>query len=239
VLTVDFARLRLRPGDLVLDLGCGAGRHAFECYRRGARVVALDRSADDLADVRKMFWAMREAGEHRGGAAVAVRGDALRLPFPTGAFDVVIASEILEHLPDDRAAIAEAARVLRPGGTLVVTVPRWWPERICWALSEPYHRVEGGHVRIYRRGQLRDRLRAAGLVPAASHHAHALHSPYWWLRCLFGVDNDRAAAPRLYHRLLVHDLTHRPWWTVWPERALNPLLGKSLVSYLRKPDRAG
>nr|MDT0656666.1 methyltransferase domain-containing protein [Micromonospora sp. DSM 115978] len=240
MLTVDFDRLPLRPGERVLDLGCGAGRHAFECYRRGARVVALDRCATDLADVRKMFWAMREAGEAGDRAEpIAVRGDALRLPFPDGAFDVVIAAEILEHVPADRAAIAEASRVLRPGGRLVVTVPRWWPERICWALSEAYHRVEGGHVRVYRRGRLRSKLRAAGLVPLGSHHAHALHSPYWWLRCLFGVDNERATLPRLYHRVLVHDLTYRPWWTVWPEKLLNPLLGKSLVIYLRKPDRAG
>jgi SAM-dependent methyltransferase len=203
---------------------------------RGGRGGACGRSK---ASGRSGADSTVESDGSGGGAAVAVRGDALRLPFPSGAFDVVIASEILEHLPEDRAAIAEAARVLRPGGTLVVTVPRWWPERICWALSEEYHRVEGGHVRIYRRGQLRSRLRVAGLVPAASHHAHALHSPYWWMRCLFGVDNERAAVPRLYHRLLVHDLTHRPWWTVWPERVLNPLLGKSLVSYLRKPDRAG
>jgi SAM-dependent methyltransferase len=254
MLTVDFDRLVLAPGDRVLDLGCGAGRHAYECYRRDARVVALDQNADDLAEVRKMFWAMREAGESGprraagpadtdggtdrvgSGAAMPVRGDALRLPFPDGVFDAVIASEILEHIHDDRAAIAEAARVLRPGGTMVVTVPRWWPERICWALSDAYHEVEGGHVRIYRRRRLLARLVDAGLVPRGGHHAHALHSPYWWLKCLFGVDNKRAALPRLYHRMLVHDLMRRPWWTVWPERLLNPIVGKSLVLYLRKPE---
>ena len=81
--------------------------------------------------------------------------------------------------------MAEATRVLRPGGTLAVTVPRWWPERICWALSDSYHEVEGGHVRIYRRTELVGRLRAQDLLPTGAHHAHALHSPYWWLSCLF------------------------------------------------------
>jgi len=235
MLTVDFARLRLRPGTRVLDLGCGAGRHAFECYRRGARVVALDTSAADLAEVNRMFAAMAGAGEVApGGTATALRGDARRLPFPDGAFDVVIISEVLEHVPDDREVIAELTRVLRPDGTVAVTVPRWWPERVCWALSDAYHRVEGGHVRIYRRRQLLSRLRAAALVPRGSHHAHALHSPYWWLKCLFGPDNDGALPVRLYHRMLVHDIMRRPWWTRTAERLLNPVVGKSLVVYLDK-----
>jgi SAM-dependent methyltransferase len=240
MLTVDFDKLPIRPGERVLDLGCGAGRHAFECYRRGARVVALDLNADDLDGVATMFAAMEAAGEAPApGAAVAVRGDAHRLPFPDGAFDLVIASEILEHIPDDAAAIAEAVRVLRPGGRFAVTVPRWWPERVCWALSDAYHEVEGGHVRIYRKRQLLDRLRAAELVPVGTHHAHALHSPYWWLKCLFGTDNERAALPRLYHRFLVYDIMRRPRWTRATERALNPLAGKSLVVYLRKPPELG
>ncbi len=240
MLTVDFARLAIRPGDRVLDLGCGAGRHAFELYRRGARVVALDRDPGELAGVTAMFAAMEEGGEVPVGAsASAVRGDALTLPFPDGAFDAVVASEVLEHIVDDGRAIAELARVLRPGGVLAVTVPRWWPERICWALSDAYHQVEGGHVRVYRRGQLRSRLRAAALVPAGGgHHAHALHSPYWWLRCLFGVDNERAWLPRTYHRFLVYDLMRRPRWTRLLERALNPVLGKSLVVYAATVDQA-
>jgi SAM-dependent methyltransferase len=236
VLTVDYARIPIGPGDPVLDIGCGAGRHAFELYRRGARVTALDLNADDVTSVNTMFAAMAEAGEGGpGGSAIAVRGDARRLPFPDGAFSVIVLSEVLEHIPDDRSVIAEAARVLRPGGTLAVTVPRWWPERICWALSDTYHEVEGGHVRIYRRRQLLSRLRAAALTPTGSHHAHALHAPYWWLKCLFGPDND-ATLPRLYHRMLVHDLMRRPWWTRIPERLLNPIVGKSLVVYLGKPE---
>lgn len=240
MLTVDFERLPIRPGAAVLDLGCGTGRHAFEAYRRGARVVALDQNEKDLAEVRGMFAAMELAGEAGdGGSATAVRADAARLPFPDGAFDLVIAAEILEHIPDDRAVIAELTRVVRPGGTVAVTVPRWWPERICWALSTAYHEVEGGHVRVYRRRTLLGRLGAASLEVRGGHHAHALHSPYWWLKCLFGVDNDAALLPRLYHRLLVYDIMRRPLWTRLPERLLNPVLGKSLVVYLHKPQPHG
>ncbi len=91
-------------------------------------------------------------------------------------------SEVLEHVPADRSAMAEVARVLRPGGTAAVSVPRWLPERVCWALSRPYHDRPGGHVRIYRSGELRARLAAAGLRVTGTDHVHALHAPYWWLR---------------------------------------------------------
>jgi hypothetical protein len=138
---------------------------------------------------------------------------------------------------DDGGAMAELARVLRPGGTLAVTVPRWFPERVCWALASDYHApaVAGGHVRVYRAGQLAGRLHAAGLTVTGSHHAHALHSPYWWLRCLVGVANETAPAVRLYHRFLVWDITTGARPVRLLEQALNPVLGKSLVLYLSKP----
>ncbi|MGA8992885.1 MAG: methyltransferase domain-containing protein [Nocardioidaceae bacterium] len=239
MLTVDFDRLGLRPGDRVLDMGCGAGRHAYEAFRRGADVVAFDQDGDELAGVRELFAAMREAGEVPAGAEADIKqGDALSLPFPDGEFDRVVAAEVLEHIPDDITSVAELARVLRPGGTIAVSVPRWLPERVCWALSEAYHGNEGGHVRIYTAGTLRARLRAAGLVVEGTHHAHALHSPYWWLKCAVGVERDQHPLVRAYHRLLVWDIMRRPGVTRWAERALNPLIGKSLVVYLRKPDPA-
>jgi SAM-dependent methyltransferase len=236
VLTVDFGRFEVTDGLRVLDLGCGAGRHAFEAYRRGGHVVAFDRSASDLGGVTAMFAAMAAEKEAPAAArAGAVRGDALKLPFADATFDRVIAAEILEHLPEDTAAIAEVARVLRPGGLAAVTVPRWLPERICWALSSAYHSVEGGHIRIYRASELRSLLTTAGLAYVGGHHAHALHSPYWWLRCLVGVHNDDHPATRAYHRMLVWDMMRRPWPTRIAEAALAPLIGKSVVLYLRKP----
>ena len=238
MLTVDFARLGLRSGDRVLDLGCGAGRHAFEAYRRGAHTVAFDRNAGDTKDAAAMLAAMRAEGEAPAGLlGAAVNGDALALPFPDSSFDRVIAAEVLEHLPDDGAAMAELARVLRPGGTIAVTVPRWYPERICWALTEEYHapNVPDGHVRIYRRSRLAWLVTATGLRPTSSHHAHALHSPYWWMKCALGLDRPQRWPVRTYHRFLVWDITNRPLLTRALDRALNPLLGKSLVLYAVKP----
>ena len=238
MLTVDYDRLDLRPGMTVLDLGCGEGRHAFEAYRRGARVVAVDRGASEVGTTKRWLGAIAEAGEAPAGAAYeVVRGDLLALPFPDASVDRVIASEVLEHIPDDVTAIAEIARVLRPGGTVAVTVPRYGPERVCWALSDAYHANEGGHVRIYRGDVLRARLSAAGLVPVGQHHAHALHAPFWWLKCAVGVERDNAAV-RAYHRLLVWDLTERPWPTRFAERLLDPVLGKSLAVYAQRPAAA-
>ena len=236
VLTVDFDRLGVRPGDRVLDLGCGAGRHAFELYRRGADVVALDRDEPELRRVEEMFAAMNAEGQVPAAAtARVVPGDALALPFPDGHFDQVVAAEILEHVPEDERAMAEIVRVLRPGGQAAVTVPRWWPERICWALSDAYHEVEGGHVRIYTARELARKLTAAGLQPVGRHHAHGLHAPYWWIKCAVGVDRDDHLLPRLYHRMLVWDMMRRPWLTRTAENLLNPVLGKSVVVYLHKP----
>lgn len=240
MLTVDFDRLGLRAGDRVIDMGCGAGRHAFEMYRRGADVVAFDQDAEELAGVDELFAAMREAGEVPVGAeATSTRGDALALPWADGEFDRVVASEVLEHIPDDESAIAELVRVLRPGGTIAVTVPRWLPERICWALSDEYHQVEGGHVRIYTGAELVAKLERAGLVHEGTDHAHGLHAPYWWIKCAVGVDNDRHPLVRGYHQVLVWDIMRTPrvsTLTRLAERALNPLIGKSMVLYLRKPD---
>lgn len=235
MLTVDFDRFPVGRCDVVLDLGAGQGRHTYEALRRGATTIAVDLNAEDLSQVAQMVGAMALEGQIADPAEPVTRvADATALPYPDGHFTRVIAAEILEHIPDDIAVISEIARVTAAGGRVAVTVPRRWPERICWALSRQYHEVEGGHVRIYRASDLRRRLEAAGLVFDGSHHAHALHSPYWWLKCAVGVDRELAAT-RAYHRILVWDLMRAPLLTRTAERLLNPVLGKSVVLYFHKP----
>ena len=157
------------------------------------------------------------------------------MPFPDGCFDRVIAAEVLEHIPADQAAMNELARVLRPGGVAAITVPAWLPERICWRLSDDYHNVPGGHVRIFTRRELEAKLTRAGLAVGGHHHAHALHAPYWWLKCAVGVHNDDHPLARAYHRLLVWEIMKRPASMRLADRALNPLIGKSIVVYAAKP----
>ena len=238
MLTVRYDRLGLGPGDRLLDLGAGGGRHAFEAMRRGAKVTAVDADAGEVKDVLGMMAAMcadDPATIASGGTGGGCQGDALALPFPDGSFDRIIAAEVLEHIPDDRRALRELQRVLRPGGTIAVTVPRWYPELLNWAFSDQYHETPGGHVRIYRRSALVGRIHEAGLETYGSHHAHALHSPYWWLKTAVGVDRDDHPAVRAYHRLLVWDITAATPFTRIPEAVLNPVLGKSMVVYARRP----
>ena len=239
MLTVDFDRLGLRPGERVLDLGCGAGRHAFEMYRRGADVIAFDQDADELAGVRELFVAMREAGEVPAGADADVKeGDALAMPFADGEFDRVVAAEILEHIPDDLSALRELVRVTRPGGTVALTVPRWFPEVVNWKLSDDYHNVPGGHIRIYTDKELISKAENAGLVLEGRGYAHGLHAPYWWIKCAVGVTNDDHPLARAYHKLLVWEIMKQPRTLRYAGKVLDPLIGKSLVLYFRKPGTA-
>lgn len=241
MLTIRFDQLGLRAGDRVLDVGAGFGRHVFECARRGADVVALDYAADEVVETQHTLAAMAVAGElDPRRLAAAARGDARRLPFPDATFDVVITSEVLEHIQDDVTAIAEMVRVLKPGGRFAATVPAWLPELVNWKLSDEYHapKSPGGHVRIYARTELRAKLRAAGLHVDGYHRAHALHSPYWWLRCAVGPANDAHPAVAKYRKLLEWDIIEAPRSTRIAERVLSPVLGKSAVFYARKPARA-
>jgi SAM-dependent methyltransferase len=238
MLTIRFDRLQLRPGQLVLDVGAGFGRHAFEVARRGAQIVALDYGEPEVVSTRSTIAAMVEAGEITADRfAGALRGDATRLPFPDQTFDVVITSEVLEHIQDDVAAIAEMYRVLKVGGIFAATVPSWLPEVINWRLSSEYHAPasKGGHVRIYSAVELAAKLRAAGLEIEGRHRAHGLHSPYWWLKCAVGPTRDDHPWVTKYRSLLEWDIISRPRVTQIAEQVLAPVIGKSLVFYTRKP----
>jgi SAM-dependent methyltransferase len=162
-----------------------------------------------------------------------VQGDGTRLPYPDNTFDKIIASEVLEHIPDDVAAYDEFFRILKPGGMLAATVPATFPEKICWKLSDEYYapKAEGGHVRIYTENEVRSKLEGAGFDPGLSYKAHALHAPYWWIRCAVGVNNevDDNWTVKQYHKLLEWDIVSQPWITRTAEKLLNPWLGKSLV----------
>ncbi|RNL79539.1 class I SAM-dependent methyltransferase [Nocardioides marmorisolisilvae] len=250
MLTVDFDRLGLKPGDRVIDMGCGAGRHAFEMYRRGADVVAFDQDADELANVLELFGAMKEAGEVPAGAAADIKeGTALALPFADGEFDRVVCSEVLEHIWEDVTAIKELIRVLRPGGTMAITVPRWLPEVINWRLSPEYHNAEGGHIRIYTDHELVDKVTKGGrandgtpgtaMIFEGKAHAHGLHAPYWWVKSAVGVENNDHPVVKAFHQVLVWDIMKTPGYstvTRLAEKALNPFIGKSMVLYFRKPE---
>lgn len=240
MLTIRLDQLGVQPGDLVLDAGAGFGRHAFAVARQGANVVILDHSKAEVESTRDTFEAMAESGEITEERFVGgMQGDATRLPFADATFDRVITSEVLEHIEADTAAISEFVRVLKPGGTFAATVPTWLPEKINWMLSDEYHAPKsiGGHVRIYTATELKAKLRSAGLAITGSHHAHALHSPYWWLRCAVGVRRDDHRLVKAYKRFLEWEITEQPRGMKVVDRAVSPVLGKSYIVYARKSAR--
>ena len=168
------------------------------------------------------------------GSWATMVADITGLPFPDNFFDMVICSEVLEHIPDQHSAIKEMIRVLRPGGDLIVSVPRYLPERICWALSDSYHQNANGHIRIYKKKELITLIENSGSRLWAFHFAHSLHTPYWWLKCLIGPNRQDSFLVNLYHRFLVWDMMKKPRMTRFLDHLLNPIIGKSIVFYLRK-----
>jgi len=240
MLTVDFDKLEFKPGFRVLDAGCGTGRHITEAFRRkGVDVVGIDMKLSDLTKAKDTLGAMMVAGESGGGEVLMSVSDITKLPFADDTFDIVICSEVMEHIPGHELAAGELIRILKPGHALVVSVPRYFPERICWALSEEYHTTPGDHVRIYKKRELKRILERRGVKVEDSGRAHALHSPYWWLKCLVGPKNDEHPAVKLYHRFLVWDIMEKPWITRTLDRILNPFISKSIVLYMRKGNYYG
>ena len=232
--TVDFRHFPLSRGDRVLDLGCGEGRHLIAaCVEADVDAVGVDLNHDNLMTARDRFDEFVRP-DNSGGNFTPASADALRLPFADNSFDKVICAEVLEHIPDYRGALAEIERILKPGGLFCASVPRRWPERICWMFSEAYHQVPGGHLRIFNSRQLRDEIEALGMWQYHRHWAHALHVPFWWLKCLLWHNRDNHWLLRQYHRFLVWDLLKRPALTRSLEKLLNPVMGKSLVMYFRK-----
>lgn len=216
-------------------MGCGSGRHTCAASRF-KKVVAIgsDINYEEAFEAKNRLIYQESLGEHGGGVWGSMVSDIRCLPFEDNYFDLVICSEVLEHIDDHERAVSELTRVLKPGRNLVVSVPRHFPERICWALSKDYHRANNGHIRIYRKKELIALFEAAGVNKWALHFAHGLHSPYWWLKCMVGPNRDDSAPVNLYHRFLVWDMMKQPWITRMLDRLLNPMIGKSLVIYLRK-----
>lgn len=238
MLTIDFKRLDIQPGDRLLDLGCGEGRHCINAYLLHDKidVVGVDLSREDLATAHQRlqpFLPESNAPEAEKSFAL-YRANGLCLPFADNSFDKVICSEVLEHIPDYRAMLAEIDRVLKPDGLLAISVPRAWPERICWHLSAAYHLVKGGHIRIFNAEALHREVSGLGFRRYARHWAHALHAPFWWLKCLFWDKQDDHPLIQAYHKLLVWDLMKKPWMTRGLEALLNPIMGKSVVMYFKR-----
>jgi len=235
VITIDLNRLKIEPGKKVLDVGCGTGRHSCAVSRfEGVLVVGVDINHDGLMEAHRKLELEKEFNTFKARWCEFIVSDICSLPFEDMSFDLVICSEVLEHVANASRALGELARVLKPCGDLAISVPRSFPERICWKLSSTYHSESGGHLRIYTKNDLKAAVEKKGLTHWATHFAHGLHTPYWWLKCLVGADNGRTRLVDLYHNLLVWDIMKKPRITRLLDSLLTPVMGKSIVMYFRK-----
>jgi SAM-dependent methyltransferase len=234
MLTIDFGLLGLQDGHVLVDIGCGEGRHTLSAsLEHDATIIGVDLAGSDLTTASARLLDIASFAPR--GTVTFVRGDALQLPLGDASVDRVVCSEVLEHVPNYLSVLAELYRILKPGGKLAVSVPRAWPERLCWLLAKEYAQTPGGHIRIFNRGDLRREIEIVGFQYDTGHGAHALHVPYWWLKCLFWQRGDDHPLVQRYHRFLVWDLMQKPPLTRWLDRLLNPIMGKSVVMYFTKP----
>jgi len=235
VITIDFERLPMKPGIKVLDIGSGPGRHTAGVYGyENVKAVGADLSFADLTLAKDRLEMHDKLGFSGGGSWDLVTSDITKLPFVDESFDIVICSEVMEHIPDHNKAASEILRVLKKKGTLAVSVPRMWPEKICWALSDDYFNANQGHVRIYRKNQLKKIFTDKGCKFLSYHFAHSLHSPYWWLKCLIGPTKEDNRYVNLYKKFLEWDILEKPLLTKCLDKLLNPVCGKSVVLYFKK-----
>jgi SAM-dependent methyltransferase len=230
LLTVDLDRLRLSPGDRLLDAGCGEGRHCFGALERGARVVGLDLDRECL---KRAARPLRSRAASLGSLGAMIHGDTFHLPFADESFDAVICSEVMEHVHDYRGAARELARVTRPRGRVAVTIPTATSEHLYLRAGDDYFETQGGHIRIFRPRELALGLAAAGLATVGVGFAHALHTPYWLLRSLAGLPGaDQNRLVQAYRLYLIRAAGSRAMTAL--ERVLNYCFPKSLILYAEK-----
>ena len=231
MLTVNFRRIPLDKGDLVLDAGCGEGRHTFECFRHECAVLGMDLSHQSLLKARYVLGQM-ERREEAKGRVLLLRGDALRFPFADETFDKIICSEVIEHVEDDRQGVAELARILNAGGKIAITVPTRLTEHVYDLLSKEYFQTPGGHVRKVIPHVLARYMEENDLRVYAVGFAHAFHFPYWMLRCIFGLHRENARVPLVYKKILYYCLFSRPLRLL--ENLCNYFFPKSIIIYGQK-----
>lgn len=233
MLTFNFKKYTLNRNGSMLDVGCGEGRHIFGVMQEYPmmKCVGLDMDDDSLKKAEEgysYFESISEVG------AEFIKGSAYSLPFPDNTFDLVVCSEVLEHLHEYNDAVIEINRVLKPGGKFFASVPAFWPEKICWYLSKEYQNQPGGHLRIFDQKKLIHEIEDRGFKFLSSEKFHSIHSPYWWLRCFFWKSQEKNLLVKVYKKILERHILKKPRIIDNIDKLMNPIMGKSFSMYFKK-----
>ena len=233
MLTFNFKKHEINQKGVMLDVGCGEGRHIFGIMQDYPlmKCIGLDMDKESLEKAEEgyeYFKSISKAG------AQFLKGSAYSLPFPDESIDLIVCSEVLEHLHEYNDAVKEIHRVLKPGGKFYASVPATWPEKICWKLSKEYQNQPGGHLRIFSQSGLISEIKESGFKFLSSEKFHSIHSPYWWLRCFFWSTQDKNFLVNFYKKLLERHILKKPFFINLLDKALNPIMGKSFAMYFKK-----
>jgi len=233
MLTFDFNRININPEGTMLDLGCGEGRHIFGLMEKfpDLKCIGLDPHIESL---EKAFEGLKFLESISNSKTNFLSGSAYSLPFSDDSFDLVVCSEVLEHLHDYKDAIKEINRVLKPGGQFLASVPAEFPEKICWFLSEAYQNQPGGHLRIFKKNELIKEVAEHNFSFESSQRFHSIHSAYWWLRCLFWKSQESNIIIKGYKKILERHILKKPFFLDLIDKIFNPILGKSIAFYFVK-----
>lgn len=233
MLTFNFKKYNLNHNGSMLDVGCGEGRHIFGVMQEYPmmKCIGLDMDDDSLKKAEEgysYFESISEVG------AEFIKGSAYSLPFPDNTFDLIVCSEVLEHLHEYHDAVIEINRVLKPGGKFFASVPAFWPEKICWYLSKEYQNQPGGHLRIFDQKKLIHEIESLGFLFLSSEKFHSIHSPYWWLRCFFWKSQEKNLLVKVYKKILERHILKKPRIIDNIDKLMNPIMGKSFSMYFKK-----
>jgi SAM-dependent methyltransferase len=189
VANIDVERLKLRSGDSVLDVGCGAGHLAREFVSRGYSLVGVEPSER----LRAEFVA---TGAELDSAVYSVLdGRAENLPFPDGSWKAIVLTEVLEHVDDPEQVLSELHRVLALDGRLCISVPTSFSERL-YSRLHPRYTVNATHLRVFTKDSLTDLLRRCDFRVVCIEGRNFVPAVLWFFHALFRSEADHTGAIR-------------------------------------------
>lgn len=218
------------PDDVVLDVGCGDGGVAEFCARRGAQIILADINGEELAKAAKRLSLVSKR------KVEFFETDSNPLPIPDESVTRVVCTEVLEHVDDPKAVVAELVRVGRPGAIYVISVPDPVLESLQKHVAAPAHFEKPNHIRIFEREEFAELLRGAGLTVERRYY-YGFYWSVWWIlfwQCEVSTFEEAAAHPVLLN-----------WARTWrsmldckdglrTKRLLDRFLPKSQVIIARK-----